>query len=262
MAGTMRIATFNANSIRVRLAQILDWLRANDIDLLGVQETKVTDEEFPLAEIEAAGYRVVYKGQKGYAGVAMLSREPLEDVSLDLGDGVTGEEPRIIRGTYRGVRVVNTYVPQGREPTSEHFEFKLRWLARLRAMFEAHYRLDEPVLWMGDLNVAPEPIDIYDPVGLAEHVDFHPQARAALAEVMTWGLVDVFRWHHPDEAQQYTYWDYRARNPVQRKIGWRVDHLLATRVLAERSTRAWIDETARLAERPSDHTFLAAEFSL
>jgi exodeoxyribonuclease-3 len=127
-------------------------------------------------------------------------------------------------------------------------------------MFDLCYRKDEPVLWLGDLNVAPEPVDVYDPVLLADHVDFHPLARAALADVVSWGLVDVLRRYHP-EPQVYTYWDYRARNAVQRKLGWRVDHLLATPVLADRSTRAWVDEGARLVERPSDHTFLAAEFT-
>jgi exodeoxyribonuclease-3 len=178
-----------------------------------------------------------------------------------MGDGELDDEPRIIRATYRGVRLVNTYVPQGREVTSEHFQRKLSWLARVRAMLEARYGVEEPLLWMGDLNVAPEPIDVYDPVALAEDVDFHPLARAALAQVVGWGLVDVLRKHHP-EPGVYTYWDYRARNAVQRKLGWRVDHLLATPALAAHSTLAWVDERARMVERPSDHTFLAAEFSL
>ncbi len=258
---TLRFATFNANSIRVRLPQILNWLVANEIDLLGVQETKVTDEEFPESEVRDAGYEVVYRGQKAYAGVAILSREPLTDVAYDLGDDVTDPEPRVLRGAYRGVRIINTYVPQGREVASEHFEFKLAWLGRVRAMLEAHYRADEPVLWMGDLNVAPQPVDVYDPEALAEHVDFHPRARAALAQVIDWGLVDIVREHHP-EPQLYSYWDYRARNAIQRNMGWRVDHLLASRPLAERCTAAWIDVEARKAERPSDHTFVAAEFSL
>ncbi|NLG28645.1 MAG: exodeoxyribonuclease III [Chloroflexi bacterium] len=257
---SVRLATFNANSIRVRLPQILAWLQANEIDLLGVQETKVTDEEFPEAEIRAAGYDVTYAGQKAYAGVAVISRGALEDVVFGLGDAQTDVEPRTIRGSYRGIRIINTYVPQGRDIASEHFQFKLGWLARVRALLESDYRRDEALLWMGDLNVAPEPIDVYDPKALAEHVDFHPAARAALAAVVEWGLVDVLRKHHP-EAGQYTYYDFRVRNSVQRGMGWRIDHLLASPPLAERSLSAWIDTTARLAERPSDHTFLAAEFS-
>lgn len=260
-SATLKVATFNANSLRVRLPQILEWLAQNDIDLLGVQEIKVTDGDFPEREVRDAGYQVVYRGQKSYAGVAMLSREPLTEVSFDLGDGVIDPEPRVLRATYRGVRIINTYVPQGREVESEHFQYKLAWLGRVRAMLEAGYRAEESVLWMGDLNVAPEPIDVYDPKSLANEVDFHPQVREALAQVMAWGLVDVVRQHHP-EPGIYSYWDYRVRNALQRNMGWRIDHLLASRPLAERCTTAWIDVEARKVERPSDHTFVACEFGL
>ncbi|MGD2179258.1 MAG: exodeoxyribonuclease III, partial [Anaerolineae bacterium] len=145
---------------------------------------------------------------------------------------------------------------------SEHFQYKLEWFARLRALFERRYAPDEPLLWMGDFNVAPEPIDIFDPKGKANHVDFHPEARAALQRVKEWGFVDVFRRHHPDEEGQYTYYDYRARDPIERGVGWRVDHIWATEPLAEKSADAWIDVDARRAERPSDHTFLVAEFDV
>jgi exodeoxyribonuclease-3 len=158
--------------------------------------------------------------------------------------------------------VVNTYVPQGRSPDSEHFQYKLEWLARLRALFESHYSPQEPLLWMGDFNVAPEPIDVHDPKRLKNHVDFHPEARAALEQVREWGFVDVFRRHHPEEPGQYTFWDYRVRDALERGLGWRVDHIWATEPLARKSTRAWIDVEARRAERPSDHTFLVAEFAL
>jgi len=161
-----------------------------------------------------------------------------------------------------GIPVVNTYVPQGRSPDSEHFRYKLDWFERLRALFERHYAPDEPLLWMGDFNVAPEPIDIYDPQRLKNHVDFHPHARAALERVREWGLVDVFRLHHPGEPGHYTYYDYRAQDPIERGVGWRVDHIWATQPLAEKSTASWIDVEARRAERPSDHTFLVAEFDL
>ena len=131
-----------------------------------------------------------------------------------------------------------------------------------RVPVERHYAPDKPLVWVGDLNVAPEPIDLHDPKGNKDHVDFHPLAREALARVREWGLVDVFRLHHPDEPEQYTYFDYRVRNAVERKVGWRVDHIYATQPLAERSLNAWIDVQARQAERPSDHTFLVAEFQL
>jgi exodeoxyribonuclease-3 len=255
----LKAATFNANSIRVRLEQVLDWLRREEADILCIQETKVQDKDFPVEPIGNAGYHVVFRGQKAYAGVALISREEPQEVAF----GLDGEdEARLIRAVIGGIPVVNTYVPQGRSPDSPHFQYKLEWLARLRALFERDYSPDEPLLWMGDFNVAPEPIDVHDPQRLKNHVDFHPQARAALEQVREWGFVDVFRRHHPDEPDQYSYWDYRARNPVERGIGWRVDHVWATEPLARKSTRAWIDVEARLAERPSDHTFLVAEFAL
>ena len=257
----LRIATFNANSIRVRLPQMLQWLDDNQVDLLGVQETKVQDKDFPAQAIGEADYTVVYRGQKAHAGVAIISRDEPQEVRYGFDDG-QDEEPRLIRCRYGGVAIINTYVPQGRDVDSEHFQGKLHWFRRLARLLEGSYRPDELLVWLGDLNVAPEPIDIYDPVGLANHVDFHPDVRAALAEVMTWGLVDVFRRHHPGEPDQYSYYDYRARNPVVNKVGWRVDHIMATEPLAARSTACWIDVQPRLAERPSDHTFVVADFSL
>lgn len=258
----LKVATYNANSIRVRLELILEWLERERADVLCVQETKAQDEDFPAEPIREAGYHVVYRGQKSHAGVAIVSSMEPKDVAYGFDDGGKADEPRLIRAVYAGVPVVNTYVPQGRSPDSEHFEYKLAWFDRLRALFERHYDPGEPLLWMGDFNVAPEPIDIYDPEGKADHVDFHPDARAALDRVKEWGFVDVFRRHHPDEGDEYTYYDYRAKDPIERGIGWRVDHVWATEPLADASTDSWIDVDARRAERPSDHTFLVAEFNL
>jgi exodeoxyribonuclease-3 len=269
-----KVATYNANSIRARMALILGWLARESPDVLCVQETKVQDEDFPAAPMREAGYQVVFRGQKAHAGVAIISREEPQEVAFGLDDGGPStpdlglrsgqgpDEARLIRAVIGGVSVVNTYVPQGRDPESEHFQYKLRWFERLRALFERHYAPDELLLWMGDLNVALEPIDVYDPKALEGHVCYRPEVRAALRQVGEWGFVDVFRRHHPGEAGQYTYYDYRARDPVERGIGWRVDHIWATGPLAEKSTDAWVDTEARLAERPSDHTFLVAEFAL
>jgi exodeoxyribonuclease-3 len=254
----LKVATFNANSIRTRLEQVLDWLSREAPDVLCVQETKVQDKDFPAEPIRDTGYHVVFRGQKAYAGVAVISREEPQEVAFGLD---SEDEPRLIRAVIRGIPVVNTYVPQGRSPDSPHFQYKLEWLARLRALFERHYSPGEPLLWMGDFNVAPEPIDVHDPKRLKKHVDFHPEARAALERVREWGFVDVFRRHHPGPGQ-YTFWDYRVRGALERGLGWRVDHIWATEPLARKSTRAWIDVEARLAERPSDHTFLVAEFAL
>lgn len=258
----VKVATYNANSIRARLDLILDWLDREETHVLCVQETKVQDEDFPEDPIQEAGYHVVYRGQKAYAGVAIISSLEPEDVAYGFDDGGEPDEPRLIRARFAGTPVVNTYVPQGRSPDSEHFQYKLEWFDRLRALFEQHYDPSEPLLWMGDFNVAPEAIDIYDPKGKANHVDFHPDAREALERVKAWGFVDVFRRHHPEEGDQYTYYDYRAKDPIERGIGWRVDHIWATDPLARVSTESWIDFDARRAERPSDHTFLVAGFDL
>lgn len=256
-----KVATFNANSIRARIEQILDWLQRERPDVLCVQETKVQDPDFPLEPIRDAGYHVVFRGQKAHAGVAIISRDEPEGVAFGLDDGGEADEPRLVRAVICGVPVVNTYVPQGREVDSPHFQYKLEWLGRLRGLFERHYHPDQALIWTGDLNVAPEPIDVHDPKRLKDHVDFHPEARAALERARAWGFVDVFRRHHPGEPGQYTYWDYRVRNSLERGLGWRIDHIWATAPLAEKSVRAWVDLEARRAERPSDHTFLVAEFA-
>jgi len=258
----LKVATYNANSIRARMDLILDWLDREEPDVVCVQETKVQDEDFPEDPLLEAGYHVVYRGQKAHAGVAIISSMEPAEVTYGFDDGGDPDEPRLMRAVYAGVPVVNTYVPQGRSVDSEHFEYKLEWFDRLKGLFDRHYDPDEPLLWMGDFNVAPEPIDIYDPQAKANHVDFHPDAREALNDVKAWGFVDVFRRHHPDEEDQYTYYDYRAKDPIERGVGWRVDHVWATEPLAAVSTDSWIDFDARRAERPSDHTFLVASFDL
>ena len=258
----LKVATYNANSIRSRLGLVLDWLEREVPDVLCLQETKVQDADFPAAPFREAGYQVAFRGQKGYAGVAIVSREGLEDVRFGMDDGLERDEARLIRAVAGGVPVVNTYVPQGRSPDSDQFRYKLEWLARLRRLFEDHYSPSETLLWVGDFNVAPEPIDVYDPKRQKAHVDFHPDAREALARVREWGFVDVFRLHHPEQSGHYSFWDYRVRDSLERGLGWRVDHIWATEPLARRCTRAWIDVEARRAERPSDHTFDVAEFTL
>jgi len=258
----VKIATFNANSIRSRLDQVLGWLAREAPDVLALQETKVQDQDFPAAAFQEAGYHVVFRGQKAHAGVAIASRKAPQQVAFGLDDDGPPDEARLVRAVIDGIPLVNTYVPQGRAPDSEHFAYKLAWLARLRAFFERHYAPDEPLVWLGDFNIAPEPIDVHDPKGLLGHVAFHPDAWAALERLRQWGFVDLLRALHPGEAGLYTYYDYRVRDAVERGIGWRVDHIWATAPLARRCTSVWIDVAARKAERPSDHTFLVAEFAL
>jgi exodeoxyribonuclease-3 len=256
-----KAATFNANSVRSRMPLILDWLERESPDLLSVQETKVQDKDFPVEPLREAGYHVVFCGQKAHAGVAIISREKAREVAAGFDEGEP-DGPRLLRAEVRGIPVVNTYVPQGRSVDSPHFQYKLAWFGRLRTLFERYYTPDEPLLWVGDFNVAPEPIDLYDPKRQAKHVDFHPEARAALEQVRAWGFVDLLRRFHPDEPGLYTYWDYRLPQALDRGLGWRIDHIWATAPLADRCVRIWIDVDARRAERPSDHTFLVAEFEL
>ncbi len=258
---TFKIATYNANSIRSRIPLVQDWLARNRPDVLCIQETKVQDQDFPREAFAEIGYNVVFRGQSAHAGVAIASREEPEEVSFGL-DSEPHDEARLIRATIHGIPIVNTYVPQGRSVDSEMFAYKLEWLSRLRDYFARNFSPDHPLIWCGDLNVAPEEIDVHNPKRLKNHVDFHPDARVALERIREWGFIDIFRRHHPDEPGQYTFWDYRVRGALERNLGWRVDHIWATKPLAERSTAAWIDREARKAERPSDHTFLVAEFEL
>ncbi len=257
----MKIATFNVNSIRARMPILLDWLAASAPDVLCVQETKVVDEEFPVADIEGAGYDVAFRGQKSYNGVAILSRGRVKDVSFGLDDGGEPDEPRLIRATYNGVHIVNTYVPQGRDAKLPVYEYKLEWFARLAALFAGHYTTRQKVLWCGDLNVAPTEIDVHDPKRLMGHVCFNPEVQAAFRSVVEWGFVDVFRKHHP-EPGQYTFYDYRAPSALKGNKGWRIDHILVTQPLAAKSVDCTIDLAPRKQTRPSDHAPLIAEFDL
>jgi len=257
----MKIATFNANGIRARLPVILAWLSKESPHILCIQETKVQDVDFPCQPFQALGYHCAFCGQKAYNGVAILSKEPAQSVFFGFGDGDSREEPRLMRVAIEGISIVNTYVPQGYAPGSGKFQYKLRWFERLRDYFEKHFTPDMPLLWVGDFNVAPERIDVFDPEKLSGSVGFHPEEHKRLAAVKAWGFVDVFRKHEPRE-QMYTFWDYRVPSAVKRGLGWRIDHIWATPSLAEKSTRAWIDIGPRLSAKPSDHTFVAAEFAV
>lgn len=256
----MKVATFNVNSIRVRLPIVLDWLKKNSPDVLCLQETKVPDGMFPWKEVEAAGYKAAFRGEKGYNGVAIISRNTPEAVKVGF-DEEESDGQRLIKASVDGVPIVNTYVPQGYHPMSEQFRQKLDWLKRLLDYFRDNFKHDKPLLWVGDFNVAPEPIDVYDPEFLAGHVGFHPDEQAALEKIREWGFIDVFRKHQPGR-EQYTFYDYQVRNAVKKKMGWRIDHIWATKPLADKSINAWIDMEPRLREKPSDHTVLVAEFEV
>lgn len=256
----MKIATFNANSIRARLPIVLDWLAREKPDVLAVQETKVQDHEFPKEPFESAGWKVSFSGQKSYNGVAFLSPKPVDDFRIIGDPQVADYEARTICCRWKGVTIVNTYVPQGFMPDSPKFQKKLRFYKDLQTFFKKTIKPNEPALWLGDLNVAPTEIDLWDPVRNAEHVCFHPLAREALKETMGSLWIDLFRLQEkgPDH---YTFWDYRQPSAFERNRGWRIDHILGTEAMVHRLKRIWIDKEPRKLERASDHTFLIAEFN-
>jgi exodeoxyribonuclease III len=257
----MRVASFNCNSIRNRLDVIIEWMGSHNCDILCVQETKVRDEEFPLDPILRAGLHCAFRGQKGYNGVAIVSRSQPEDVRIGR-DGSEEEEARVISATFGGLAVVNTYVPQGTSLDSPRFAGKLEFIRSMRDYFSGSFTSQDKVLWAGDFNVARERIDVYDPEGLYGGLCYHPDEHAALDYVREWGFVDVFRKHHPGEPNQYTFWDYRIPNGFKRRMGWRLDHIWASEGLAALSADSFIDSVPRLAEKPSDHTFIVADFGI
>ena len=258
---TTTIATFNVNSVRSRMPILLAWLDKTSPDIVCLQETKVQDHEFPVKPFQDAGYHVSFKGQKSYNGVAILSKSEPSNVFSGFDDGESADASRLLVAQFRGVCVVNTYVPQGRDAGHEMYDYKLAWFDRLRALFEHRFAPDQPIVWVGDLNVAPTEIDVHDPKRLLGHVCFNPQVTEAFHRVTDWGFIDVFRKHIP-QGGHFTYYDYRAKNAVANGKGWRIDHIQATQSAAQQSIRSWIDLEPRLAEKPSDHTPLLAEFDL
>lgn len=255
----MLIATFNANSIRTRLPIILDWIREQQPDILCIQETKVQDHQFPFQVFEQEGLHVAFRGEKSYNGVAIVSREPPDAVAFGLDDDASPDETRFCHATFGEIQIVNTYVPQGREIEHPMYQYKLEWFRRLRRWFDHHTTPQTPLVWLGDLNVAPDMADIHNAEKQTHHVCFHVDVRNAFAETCNWGFTDVFRHFHP-EAGQFTFFDYRTPNAVKRGMGWRIDHILATKPLAACATDAGIDLAPRLLPKPSDHTFLYARF--
>jgi len=256
----VKVATFNVNSLRVRLEIVVDWLRDNRPDVLAVQETKVQDPDFPRGAFDEIGYQYIFRGQKTYNGVALFSPHSISEVEFGFPDEPK-DEPRLLKASVNGLTIVNTYVPQGYLPDTDKFRYKLEWFARLGAYFRSAFKPTDPLLWVGDLNVAPEPIDVYDPEALAGHVCFRPEVHEALQAVMAWGFTDLFRLHC-SEPGQYSFWDYRAGNAFRQNLGWRLDHILGTKTLAERCRRCTIDKGPRAAVRPSDHTPVVAEFDV
>ena len=247
----MKLATWNVNSLAVRLPQLLDWLAAHPVDALVLQETKLTDDKFPRAEIEAAGYQVVFHGQKTYNGVALLSRPgPAQDVVRNI-PGLDDEQARVIAGTVAGVRVVGGYFPNGQAPDSDKFVYKMRWMDALHDWLASELASHPKLVLMGDFNVAPEDRDVYDPVAWAGQIHCTPEERAQFQRLVALGLVDAFRlFEQPPKS--WSWWDYRNL-AFRKNQGLRIDHILVSEALRSQVSTCLIDKLPRKNERPSDH---------
>ncbi|ANB01826.1 exodeoxyribonuclease III [Ectothiorhodospira sp. BSL-9] len=255
----MRIATWNVNSLKVRLPHVLDWLEQQRPDVLALQETKLIDEAFPVEALTEAGYQAVFAGQKTYNGVALLSKTQALDPVTDP-PGVESADRRIMAATVGGVRVVNLYVVNGSEVGSDKYAYKLEWLHRVTAFLRAEQERHEHVVVLGDFNIAPEDRDVYDPEAWHERILCSTPEREALKAILDMGFVDVFRqFEQPDPS--YSWWDYRAAR-FRRNQGLRIDLILATTTLAGQCTASMIDTAPRKLERPSDHAPVVADFHL
>jgi len=252
----VRIATWNVNSLRVRLPHLLDWLRDARPDVACLQETKTEDANFPAAELRAAGYESVFSGQKTYNGVAILSRTPIADVAHGIPD-FADDLKRCIHATINGVRIVCLYAPNGEAPGTDKYAYKLRWYEALTGWLGRNKHAELAVL--GDLNIAPEPRDVHDPKRWEGKIHFSEPERAAFRAVIDVGLKDAFRLFDQPE-KQFTWWDYRLK-AFERGWGLRIDHILLSPALAKRCAGCSIDLAPRKRERPSDHTPVIAELN-
>lgn len=253
----MKIATWNVNSLKVRLPHVLDWLAREQPDVLALQETKTEDAKFPLAELEAAGYRVRFSGQKTYNGVAVLSKQPGEDQVTDPG-GLDDPQRRILALTVAGWRIVDLYVPNGSEVGSDKYAYKLDWLARVRDWLRSELAAHEQVVVLGDFNIAPEDRDVHDPDAWREKILCSTPERQAFQAWLDLGLQDAFRRFEQPE-RSFSWWDYRM-NGFRRDLGLRIDHILVSPLPAASCRACRIDIEPRQRERPSDHAPVLAEF--
>jgi len=255
----MKVATWNVNSIRMRLDRLVKWLERRSPDVACLQETKVVDEDFPAEPLRALGYSCLVHGQKSYNGVAILSRAPATEVVRCLPGDEPDAERRILAADIEGVRFVNVYAPNGGEVGSAKYAYKLDWYGRLRGFFDSSMDPGSQVLLCGDFNVAPEDRDVWDPEKWRGQILFSEPEKEALRRVAAWGLIDSLRLHHA-EGGLYTWWDYRA-GAFHRGWGLRIDHILVSAALARRCVAVEIDREERKGEKPSDHAPVIATFA-
>jgi exodeoxyribonuclease-3 len=259
----MQIATWNVNSLTVRLPQVLAWLQANPVDALCLQELKLTDDKFPHAELAAAGYQAAAFGQKTYNGVAILSRHPLQDVVRNM-PGFEDEQARVLAATVQApsgpLRLINTYFVNGQAPGTDKFAYKLRWLAALHDYVAAELSAHPHLALLGDFNVAPEDRDSFDPEGLRGTIHHTPEERAHFAALLGLGMRDAFRmFEQPDKS--FSWWDYRMLG-FQKNRGLRIDHILVSPALQGAVQECHIDRAPRKNPQPSDHTPVVATLAL
>jgi exodeoxyribonuclease-3 len=254
----MKIATWNVNSIIARLPLVIRWLEKESPDILCIQETKCSDDKFPLLELKAAGYECVLFGQQSYNGVAIISRAGCASVIRGYPEDDATSHSRLLAVDIAGIHIVNVYVPNGQVVGADKYQFKLKWMHRLREFLDQNYDPKSEVLLCGDFNVAPEERDVHNPLLWQNRILFSEPEKTALQHIKDWGFTDTFRLH-TEEGGHYSWWDYRAGG-FRRNLGLRIDHVWVSEPLARRSTKTWIDKETRAWERPSDHAPVIAEF--
>lgn len=247
----MRIATWNVNSLTVRLEHVLTWMQSAAIDVLMVQETKVTDDKFPQQALESAGFHVAYMGQKTYNGVAIIARDPIEEVMYGFPEW-EDEQKRVIAATVKGLRLVNVYVPNGSSVGSEKYQYKMAWLEACQRYLRSVLDQYDQVVLAGDFNIAPKDCDVHDPKAWEGHVLVSPPEREAYQAILGLGLEDSFDQLY-EEGPRFTWWDYRQAG-FRRNLGLRIDHLCVTPSVLKKASACLIDPDPRGWERPSDHT--------
>lgn len=253
----MKLATWNVNSLKVRLEQVLAWITSSDVNVIALQETKVVDEQFPIDAFINRGLFVVFSGQKTYNGTAIVSRAPLCDVVMDMPNWVDPQR-RLLAATVDDVRLINVYVPNGAEVGSDKYHYKLVWLSHLRAFIQQQLLVYPKLAVVGDFNIAPSDRDVHLPEAWEGSVLVSPAEREAYFDLLALGLTDTFRHRNPD-IQQFSWWDYRAAS-FRRNHGARIDHILLSDSLIQACTDVGIDREPRRVERPSDHTPVWALF--
>ncbi|OAI48837.1 exodeoxyribonuclease III [Gammaproteobacteria bacterium SCGC AG-212-F23] len=253
----MKIATWNVNSLRVRLPHVLDWLAAEKPDIVGLQETKLPDADFPIDIFRAKGYHVEYSGQRTYNGVAILSRKAGKEKVTEF-PGFADVQRRILALTIDHVRIINLYIPNGESVISEKFQYKLSWLQALIQFLKKELIQHKQLIVIGDFNIAPDDQDVYDPVACQGQVLFSEKERAVFQQLLNLGLEDCFRLH-TQPVKSFSWWDYRM-NAFKRNLGLRIDHILSSPELARHCTTCRIEKSLRALERPSDHAPVVAEF--